>query len=181
MGRIEVIIGPMYSGKSSELIRLIRRYKTIGKNILTINHKSDNRYGNDIICTHDAERIACLSLDKLSDSHKEKIYPDLDIIIIEEAQFFSDLYEFVVTSANRDNKTIIVAGLDGDYKQQLFGDILRLIPHAEKVVKLHALCKECGDGTPASFTKRITSDKEQTLVGGTQHYRAVCRYHMNND
>ena len=88
------------------------------------------------------------------------------------------MYSFVTESLITDQKTIIVAGLDGDYKQEPFGDILKLIPHAERVKKLSALCLKCNDGTPASFTKRIISSKLQTLVGSSESYIAVCRKHL---
>ena len=180
MGRIELIIGPMYSGKSSELLKIARRYKTLNKNILLINHVSDIRYGNNVICTHDNEKTDCLSLSDLNTVLTRPEYLDAHVVIIEEGQFFNDLYSFSLYTANDMDKILIIAGLDGDYKQQLFGDILRLIPHAEKVLKLSALCKECGDGTLAAFTRRITSESDQTLVGGDNIYKAVCRYHLTH-
>jgi thymidine kinase len=73
---------------------------------------------------------------------------------------------------------VIAGGLDGDFRRAPFGDVLRLIPHAEKVVKLSALCKRCRDGTPANFTMRLTKDKSQTVVGSADVYEAVCRKHF---
>lgn len=180
-GRIEIIMGCMFSGKSSEIIKIIRRYKILNKNILAINNELDNRYDVNKIVTHDKIAQDCLSTKQLLSVKSTELYKKADVVVIEEAQFFKDLFEFVVSGADIDNKTIIVAGLDGDYKRDPFGDILRLIPHAEKVTKLEALCLKCGDGTPAHFTKRITTEDSQTLVGSSESYVAVCRRHFNSE
>lgn len=182
-GRIEIIIGCMFSGKSSELIKIMKRYKILKKNILAISHSIDNRYNDSKpkIVTHDKVSYDCLQLNELNIVKDNDNYTNADLIIIEEAQFFSDLFEFVINAADNDNKTVIVAGLDGDYKKEPFGDILRLIPHSEKVTKLEALCLMCGDGTPAHFTKRIIDNDNQTLVGSTESYIAVCRKHFKNN
>lgn len=178
-GRIELIIGSMFSGKSTETIRLVKRYKVLKKNILAINHSLDNRYGESIISTHDNQEINCLSLDKLLPIISESYYLDAEIIFIEEAQFFTDLFEFVTKSADIYEKIVIVSGLDGDFKREPFGDILRLIPHAEVVTKLNALCVCCCDGTLACFTQRIVEDNTQQLVGSHEKYRPVCRKHYH--
>ena len=100
-----------------------------------------------------------------------------DIILIDEAQFFNDLFNFAVYASDIDKKTIIVFGLDGDYKKEAFGDILKLIPHAEKVTKLNAFCQICKDGTLASFTKRLINSEKQAIIGNQDCYMAVCRKH----
>ena len=179
-GRIEIVMGCMWSGKSTELIRQAKRYSNIGKKIIIVNHNTDIRYGNDVVSTHDSNQIKCLSLSNLNNIKTRNEYLESDIILIDEGQFFKDLYDFAVSSADIDNKTIIVFGLDGDFKREPFGDILKLIPHAEKVEKLNAFCNFCKDGTIASFTKRTTDDKNVHLVGTSDKYIAVCRYHYNN-
>lgn len=175
-GRIEIILGSMFSGKSTELIRQHKRYKVINKKVLVIKYHIDKRYdsGNKI-STHDKQQIECLSLEKLEHLYDSSEFKEADVIIIEEAQFFEDLFNFSTNSADKYGKIVIVAGLDGDFKRNPFGDILKLIPHAEKVSKLSALCTICGDGTKASFTKRIVCSNEITLIGGTNEYLAVCR------
>jgi len=181
IGRLELIIGPMYAGKSSELLRIANRYRSIGKRVLAINHVYNTRYGsNDQIITHDKRILAdnCIATETLSDIHKIPQYVDADIILIEELQFFTNAYDFVVKAIDIDHKTVIAAGLDGDYRKQEFGDVLRLIPHADTVMKLTALCKSCGDGTPALFTKRIINSSDIKLVGGEESYQAVCRKHF---
>jgi len=192
MGRIELIIGCMFSGKSTEIIRIINKYQVLNKNILIINSKLDNRYGNNNIITHNKQELDCIVLDRLEvllnstlELGHSNIYYDLynssEIIIIEEAQFFPDLYHFATISADIKNKIVIVAGLSGDFKREPFGDILRLIPHAESINVLNAFCLECNNGTPAYFTKRINKKNiDQTFVGSDKDYVAVCREHYNS-
>ena len=177
-GYLELIIGPMYAGKSTELIRIINRYKCLKKNITVINHTLNNRYGSIGITTHNKEKIdQCIILNKLSELDID-ILNKSDVIIIEELQFFSDAFHYIVDWCDNKDKIIIAAGLDGDFKREPFGDVLRLIPHSDKITKLSALCKRCGDGTLAHFSKRITHDNEKTLVGSNDFYEAVCRKHF---
>jgi thymidine kinase len=180
-GRIELIIGCMFSGKSTETIRLCKRFNSIKKKCLVIKHNSDTRYddGNKL-STHDESQIECISSDSLLCFLDTKSFNESNIIIIEEAQFFNDLFEFTTKSADIYNKTLIVTGLDGDFKRNMFGDVLRLIPHAEKITRLNAYCSICNDGTKAYFTKRIVEDKNVNVVGNQNKYKAVCRYHYNN-
>ena len=180
-GRIELIIGPMFASKSTELIRLANRYKCIKKNILAINHKLNNRYGHQTITTHDKTVLDdCIITDNLASikTKYSELYKNADIILIEELQFFEDAFDFVTTSADIDHKIVIAAGLSGDFQREPFGDVMRLIPHAESVIKLSALCKFCGDGTPAYFTKRLVDSDEKTLVGHNDKYEPVCRKHF---
>ena len=178
-GRIELIIGCMWSGKSTELIRQAKRYSSINKKILIINHESDERYGKNVVSTHDSEQITCISVNSLKHIFDITDYKFIDIILIDEAQFFQDLYNFANKAANEDNKILIISGLDGDFKRNQFGDIIKLIPHAEKVTKLNALCNICNDGSIASFTHRKIKNNNLNLVGGQDEYMPVCRFHYN--
>jgi thymidine kinase len=180
-GSLELYIGPMYAGKSTELIRIINRYKCLNKNILVINHVFNNRYGSTGLTTHNHEKVEkCIILKTLKDLHNKEfdnIFENTEVIIIEELQFFKDAYDTITNWCDVHNKIVIGAGLDGDFMRNPFGDIYRLIPHAEKVIKLTALCKKCGNGTIAAFTRRITKNDEVTLVGSDEAYEAVCRKH----
>lgn len=176
-GSVKIIIGSMFSGKSTEVIRLIDRYKLLKKNVLAINHTLDDRYDKNKIVTHNKVKKDCLSVSELMPLLNTVDYIKSDVVVIEEAQFFKDLFNFVVKSSDENNKIVVVAGLDGNYKREPFGDILNLIPYAESVIKLHALCMKCGDGTKASFTKRINTDNEEILIGSTEEYVPVCRKH----
>ena len=180
-GYLELIIGPMYAGKSTELIRLINRYKCLDKNVIVINHIFNNRYGTEGLSTHNRDKIdKCIILEKLEElelNHSED-FTLADVIIIEELQFFGDAYNVVINWCDLHHKSVIAAGLDGDFMRNPFGDVLQLIPHAEKITKLNALCKKCGDGTLAHFTKRITNEMDKTIIGSDDVYEAVCRKHF---
>lgn len=182
-GKLELIIGPMYASKTTELIKIANRFSSIDKNIVAINHKINDRYGTCNIMSHDQKELKeCLILENLNDlvTNYNNLYKNADIILIEELQFFNDAYDFITNATDNDNKIIIAAGLDGDSNRQPFGDVLKLIPIAEKVTKLSALCHKCGDGTLAHFTKRISNNKDKLLVGSQNDYIATCRFHYFN-
>jgi len=178
VGRIDLITGCMFSGKSTEIIRLINRYKALEKKILIINHSNDTRYKQNSISTHSNININCFSTDNLLSikSQPKYNYNVADVIVIEEGQFFDKLYDFALEAADNDSKIIIIAGLDGDSNREEFGDIIKLIPKCDSITKLHALCSICKDGTLAPFTKRIVKNKNQVLVG-VNEFIPVCRYH----
>ena len=174
MSELNLIIGCMFSGKTTELLRIANRLNSIGQNVLLINYHEDVRYSSEDIKTHDDYNISIKShfvesLDKVD-------YSTYSVICINEAQFFSNLRSFCIKALD-DNKKLYVSGLDGDYKQEKFGEILELIPLADKITKLHAFCKLCGDCTPAYFTKRLTESTAQKLIG-TEEYIPVCRKHL---
>ena len=177
MSKIEIILGPMFSGKSTELLRRTSRYEAIGKKIMYINHSLDTRYGLDKISTHDHQETKAVMTPKLMHVLKTEPFNECDIIAINEAQFFTDLIEFCKISMDEFGKHIIIAGLDGDYRREPFGDILQLIPLAESddVIKLSAYCKICA--VKASFTKRVTPDPSQIVIGTDDCYIPVCAAH----
>ncbi len=174
--KLHLIMGSMYSNKSTELIRTLLRYKAIGKNIFCINSTKDTRTPSNEIMTHDGISIpACKATSLLKDTC---VPYNTHVIGIDEAQFFDDLVDFVNEQLSK-KMIIIVAGLDGDYQQREFGDILKLIPIADSYQKVYSMCKICQDGTPGSFTKRITNhENQQILVGASEHYISVCRKHL---
>jgi len=169
-------MGCMFSGKSTEIIQRYRKYKSQNKSVFLINHSSDIRYGNNVVITHNKVSVPCLSCNTLTDLLTSNKFKNADIIMIEEAQFFKDLFTFVTTSVDKYDKTVVVAGLDGDYKRQAFGDLLKLISYADDVIKLTAKCNHCNN--KAIFTKRIVDNEQQCLVGGKEYYIPVCRKHF---
>jgi thymidine kinase len=181
-GSLQLIIGPMYAGKSTELIRMIHRFKCLDKKVIVINHVYNNRYGSSSLTTHNRdvfdECVVLDSLHKLEEGENREYFEKADVIVIEELQFFADAYDCITKWIDFDGKCVVGAGLDGDARKQPFGDVLRLIPHAEDVIKLKALCKSCGDGTEAIFSKRIVKNEETVLVGSDDVYEAVCRKHF---
>ncbi|XP_023767214.1 thymidine kinase a isoform X1 [Lactuca sativa] len=176
-GEIHVIVGPMFAGKTTTLLRRIKSESSNGRNAAVIKSSKDTRYGLDSIVTHDGEKLSCWPLEALS-SFKERIgleaYHKLEVIGIDEAQFFEDLYDFCIKAADHDGKTVIVAGLDGDYLRRSFG-VLDIIPIADTVTKLKARCEVCGK--PAFFTLRKTEETEREVVAGADVYMPVCRNH----
>jgi len=170
---LKIIMGNMFSGKTTELIRRLKRYKVIGKRILVLNSSLDTRSSDEVLKTHDNSKFECLKVSNLEDVD----YSEVDIVAVDEAQFFSGLKPFV-EKVLMDNKTILLAGLDGDYKQEKFGEIIDCIPLADKVFKITAMCMECMDGTHGPFTKRIVDYEGKNLIGDKEMYKAVCRKHL---
>ena len=174
MGYLELIIGPMFSGKSSRLIQIIRKYKVLNKSVLVIKPIIDNRYShNSHIITHDKSTEDCVSRFKLSEVLDIDQY---EVIIIEEGQFFPDIYEKVLEWCK--TKKVYVAGLIGDAHKNLFGNLYLLTSHADEIIFLKAMCKICCDGTPAPFTKKLVKNDLIVEVGGDDLYIAVCREHF---
>ena len=175
MGYLELILGPMFSGKSSRLIQIIRKYRTLNQKMLIIKPIIDNRYSNTSnIITHDKIIEPCMSCNNLDSV--TNIIDKYDIILIEEGQFFEDIYEYVVEWCK--SKTVYIAGLNGDANKHLFGNLHKLIPHADEIIFLKALCKVCNDGTLAVFTKKSITNNNIIEVGGSELYSAVCRKHF---
>lgn len=179
-GRLELIMGCMFSGKSTELIKRIREHKLLDRHVLCITHVSDTRYGVNKIVSHTKENVDATGLEKLKDI-EPNVLPLYDVICIEEAHFFKDLKEFVIPIVEILGKIVIVCGLDGTFQRQPFTNVIELIPLADDVVKLKALCLFCKDGTRAPFSKRLVSNTNTLLVGGSDMYASVCRYHYNNN
>ena len=178
IGRLELIIGCMFAGKSSEMIRRYRRYSLLHMNVLVISHTNDTRYGENVVSSHNKDKIECISCDTLLPIFEMLNYRDIDVIMVEEAQFFKDLMEFVINAVDIGNKIVIVSGLSGDCFRKPFGQILDLIPIADHITHLKALCTDCANGTPAIFSKRVVPEGKQLLVGGSDTYKAVCRHHF---
>ncbi|GLT50778.1 hypothetical protein SLA2020_242400 [Shorea laevis] len=180
-GEIHVIVGPMFAGKTTTLLRRIQAESKSGRRVAIIKSNKDTRYGLDSIVTHDGAKFPCWALANLS-SFKGEFGPDaydqLDVIGIDEAQFFEDLYDFCRDAADCDGKTVIVAGLDGDYLRRSFGSVLDIIPLSDSVTKLTARCELCGK--QAFFTLRKTEETQTELIGGADVYMPVCRQHYVN-
>jgi len=172
-GRVEIVIGCMFSGKSTELIRRISRYEAIGHQTLLVNHLLDTRTGKSIKTHSNQERIAMKTNNLLGIMTKPS-YKNCKVIGIDEAQFFPDLYQFIIES-EKDSKIIIIAGLDGDSNRKPFGQILQCVPLCDEIIKLTAMDMVSKDGTPAIFTKRIVDNNKQILVGAKDYFMAVCR------
>lgn len=170
MGRIEVVFGPMFSGKSTELIRRIRRHTVAEEACLVVKYQKDLRYSSDKIATHDKQTWESAPCMKLEDVRAQAA--DATVIGIDEGQFFPDLISFCEDMANA-GKIVIVACLDGTFQRKAFGDVLQLVPLAESVVKLSAVCSKCH--SDAAFSHRLTDDVSTEVIGGSESYEALCR------
>jgi thymidine kinase len=194
IGYLELIIGPMFSSKTTTLLEIYKKCKFCNINVYIINHTNDTRYHDTLISSHDKVMAPCLHANKLSDiwtregwiesGNYSDIYANSllrssEVILINEGQFFIDLYEVVVDMLKH-NKKVYICGLDGDFERKKFGYILDLIPLCDKVNKLTALCCLCRDGTQAIFSMRLTKEKQQTIVG-SDNYIPVCRKCYNTE
>lgn len=177
---LELIIGPMFSGKTSKLINIYKEYEKCGIQISVINHSSDNRYDETMLSTHDKIKIPCVKDMNLKNLWlKNEQVNKSKVILINEGQFFEDLYEVVLTML-KNNKHVYVCGLDGDFQQHKIGQIIDLIPHCDKVTKLTSLCSLCANSTPGIFTVRLSKEKQQIVIG-TDNYIPVCRKHFDTN
>lgn len=184
-GELHLIMGPMFSSKTTTLISKLDRH-TFGQRVLAINHELDTRYSIEGLRTHDGKSFPCLRLSQLSSIFEHSLYNEAHVIGIDESQFFPDLVSQVKLMVEKDNKIIYVAGLSGSFRRELFGHMHELIPWADSLLLLNAVCMECRDGkTPGLFSKLVVDDKTDgrvnrtdVLIGGSTQYKAVCRIHF---
>ena len=170
-GWIEVICGCMFSGKTEELIRRIRRAEIAKMNTVIFKPKIDDRYSSNHVVSHNQSKIES----RLIKSAKEIIdqSKEMDVIGIDEAQFFTEEIIDVCKALAKDKKRVVVAGLDTDFRGIPFGPMPALMCEADYLDKFRAVCVKCGN--PASCSQRTTSDSEQVVIGETDVYEARCR------
>ncbi len=180
-GHLEVILGPMYSGKTSRLVEIYNQCNFCNISVAVINHSYDNRYDDEMLTTHDKIKIPCIKTTHLNTlclpDKTNEVYAS-KVILINEGQFFPDLMEFVIAMLDM-NKQIYVCGLDGDFERKKFGQMLDIISYADKVTKLTSLCSLCKNGTKGIFSLRLSPEKMQTVVG-SDNYIPVCRKCYNS-
>lgn len=179
-GSIEVICGSMFSGKSEELIRRIRRAQIARQRVQVFKHSLDDRYTPGAVASHDGGRVEAIPITRSSEL-LELLAPDLDVVAIDEVQFLDDeIIPIALQLADRGLR-VILAGLDLDFRGEPFGAVPRLMALAEQVVKLQAICMVCGG--PASRTQRLIGGEPAhyrdpvILVGERDVYEARCRAH----
>jgi len=170
-GWIEVICGCMFSGKTEELIRRVRRAQIAKQTVIVFKPMIDTRYSNDQIVSHSEQSHTSVSIENTQDILE--ISENYQVIGVDEAQFFSpDIVDICNTLADQ-GKRVIVAGLDQDYRGKPFEPVPQLLAIAEYITKTLAICMVCGN--PADRTQRITKSQERVLVGAKDHYEARCR------
>lgn len=172
VGWIEVICGSMFSGKSEELIRRLRRAKIARQNVLAFKPAIDDRYDEDDIVSHDARRIESIRVSRAQEI-LEAVDGSVEVVGIDEAQFFDDRLVRVCEELADRGKRVIVAGLDQDYLGRPFEPMPQLLAVAEYIDKTLAVCMQCG--RPANRTQRIIASDERVVVGADEVYEARCR------
>lgn len=178
-GWIEVVCGSMFSGKTEELIRRLKRAQIGRLKVQCFKPTIDDRYSKDHVMSHDASRILSIPVDKAWQI-LDRVDDNTRVVGIDEAQFFDEaVVEICQKLANRGVR-VIVTGLDMDYRGQPFGPMPKLLAVAEYVTKLSAICMSCGG--PASRSQRLIAESERIAVGSKGMYEARCRFcHDVND
>jgi thymidine kinase len=177
-GYIEVICGPMFAGKTEELIRRITRMDYAKRQYVVFKPRIDNRYSTSEISSHNLRKITAINIDKASDVYKY-IDDSTQAVVIDEVQFFDETMLDVCNDLAGRGLRVICAGLDLDFKGEPFGIMPKLLAYAEKVTKLTAICLCCGE--EATRTQRIIdghaayADDPIVLVGAKESYEARCR------
>ncbi len=172
MGWIEVICGPMFSGKSEELIRRLRRAEIARQRTATFKPLIDDRYSAEHIVSHSAQRMPSISVESTAEILERA--QDAQVVGIDEAQFFDLSLVDVCQQLADGGKRVIVAGLDQDYRGKPFEPIPQLLAVAEYITKTLAICVKCG--RPASRTQRLSKASQRVLVGAADLYEARCRF-----
>ena len=172
-GWIEVIVGSMFSGKSEELIRRLRRAQIAKRKVQIFKPRIDNRYSEDHIISHSDMKIASENL-VTSRELLERVLPETEVVGIDEGQFFDQELPAVVNTIADQGKRVIVAGLDQDYLGKPFEPMPQLLAIAEYITKTLAICMVCG--SPANHTQRLVASSARVLVGAQGTYEARCRH-----
>ena len=170
-GWIEVITGCMFSGKTEELIRRLRRAQIAKQKVKIFKPRIDARYSENSIVSHNEQSLPSILIDDIIEVLK--LSEDAQVIGIDEAQFFNEGIVHICNLLASRGKRVIVAGLDQDYTGKPFEPIPQLLAIAEYITKQHAICVVCGN--PADKTQRKTSESERVIVGASNIYEARCR------
>lgn len=181
---LELLIGPMFAGKSSAIQSIVRRHESMGWPVFVVTHSMDTRYSETpAVVNHDRVAIPAIAVTTLMPLLDHSEYAKSKLVVIEEAQFFPDLVPFVRRVVDTDKKNCVVVGLDGDAERRPFGSVLELVPLCDRVTKLTSMCKHCRDGTPALFTFAAGSAAAAAnaegvpCVGSDDLYVPLCRKH----
>jgi len=169
-GRIELICGCMFSGKSLYLVEQVRRGQRAGLRVAAFKHASDDRYGRTHIVTHDGQRTEATPV--ASAARLLQLANDADLVVIDEAQFFDDHLVSACRTLASQGKRVLVSGLDRDSWGILFDPISALADVADQVTRTHANCARCG--RPAEYTQRIVPVGKRTMIGGPESYEPRC-------
>lgn len=171
-GRIEVICGSMFSGKTEELIRRLRRAEFANQRVEIFKPAVDTRYSNDEVVSHEGHSLRSTPVE--SSQTLLLMAGNVDVVGIDEAQFFDDGLTDACNRLASHGVRVIVAGLDMDYTGRPFGPMPALMAVAEHVTKVHAICVRCGD--PAQYSHRLKADPRLVMLGEKESYEPLCRH-----
>jgi len=169
-GNLELIIGPMFSGKTSELIRRYSRNIIAEKKSLVIRYSEDNRYSLTNIVTHNGIHVEAVSCQKLSELELDEY---IEILFIDEIQFYPDAYEFCLEQINN-GINLIITGLNGTFDRIPFSNVSKLISLATDITFCKSICHYCKKDI-GCYSKRISAERDNIVIGGTDKYRAACK------
>ena len=178
-GSLEVVCGTMFSGKSEELIRRLRRARIAKQDVITFKHSIDDRHSNEDVVSHDGSKLNAHATDNIATIFELAHQDEVDVVGIDEVQFFTNDIILVICKLVDAGKRVIVAGLDLDFRGIPFGCVPTLMAIADSVTKLQAICTTCGHD--AHFTQRLVNGKPAKhndpiiLVGAQEAYQARCR------
>ena len=180
-GYLEIVVGSMFSGKTKRLIQQYHDSCYSGMRVVVINYAEDTRYHDSMLSTHDKIMIPCIRTKELSTISWANdcgggggSFANVDAILVNEAQFFGDLFHTVLEWVDVHKKRVFLYGLDGDFKRRPFGQILDLIPYSDDIVKLSAICAKCRNGERGIFSHRISHESSQIVIG-SDNYMPLCR------
>lgn len=179
-GWVEVVCGSMFSGKSEELIRRVRRAQFAKQKIVVFKPAMDNRYSDDQVVSHNGSKVVAIPIENSSEIFQH-INEEVDVIAIDEVQFFDEGIVDCITHLADSGYRVITAGLDQDFRGEPFSHMPAIMAKAELVTKLQAVCTVCG--SPSSRTQRLINGKPASyddpiiLVGASESYEARCRHH----
>ena len=180
IGKIEVICGPMFAGKTEELIRRVKRMDYAHKNYLVFKPNIDNRYANDEVVSHNKKSAKAINIDINNPNEiKKYIKDDINTLVFDEVQFYDPSFIDLVNEYSKMGLRIICAGLDKDFTGKPFGIMPELLAVADEITKLTAICVKCGE--EATETQRMVNnepayiDDPTVLIGATESYEARCR------
>ena len=174
---IEVVCGPMFSGKTEELIRRVKRAQIARQKVQIFKPVIDDRYHKTNVVSHSSQAIEATPVKNALDI-LQNVFDSTRIVAIDEVQFFDETILKVISKLARRGLRVICAGLDQDYRGMPFGPMPELLCIADNVMKVHAICTVCGDNATKTYRKP-NDNKDQVLVGETDLYEARCRAHFD--
>jgi len=176
-GYLELILGSMFSGKTSYLLDVYKKCVFCDIPVAVINYAADNRYTTEpMLSTHDKQMIPCILANTIQDAiqNNSETIARAETILINEGQFFPDIEEQVRLLVEQSNKRVYICGLDGDFERKPIGNLLQLVPFSDHIMKLKSLCSLCRDGTPGVFSFRTSREVDQVVIGSS-NYIPLCR------